>query len=245
MAGNSQPQQPSRSEVPEVVVTRLPQYVRILSRLLQEGTEVVSSQQLGEKLQVTPAQIRKDLSYFGRFGKQGRGAAEWLGVEQRAPVRVGTLSKALGAMGGFVTGSEELCDWLWNRARTQIFSTALPPSVCAAACAAVEIIENEPWRRDHLKMLSDRLRRGIGEIGLPMPPGEMGPIVPVVLHDAAAVLHVAERLQQRGVLVAAIRPPTVPPGTSRLRITLSCAHSEADVSHLLEALSEIVVTAER
>ena len=76
MAGNSQPQQSSRSDVPEVVVTRLPQYVRILSRLLEDGTEVVSSQQLGEKLQVTPAQIRKDLSYFGRFGKQGRGYSD-------------------------------------------------------------------------------------------------------------------------------------------------------------------------
>ena len=113
MVGNSQPQQPSRSEVPEVVVMRLPLYVRILSRLLQEGTEVVSSQQLGEKLQVTPAQIRKDLSYFGRFGKQGRGYSvrhlhdqlrEILGLNSYwnvAVVGVGRLGRAILSYPGF------------------------------------------------------------------------------------------------------------------------------------------------
>ncbi len=113
MVGNSQPQQSSRSEVPEVVVTRLPQYVRILSWLLQEGTEVVSSQQLGEKLQVTPAQIRKDLSYFGRFGKQGRGYSvrhlhdqlrEILGLNSYwnvAVVGVGRLGRAILSYPGF------------------------------------------------------------------------------------------------------------------------------------------------
>ena len=113
MVGNSQPQQYSKSEVPEVVVTRLPQYVRILSRLLQEGTEVVSSQQLGEKLQVTPAQIRKDLSYFGRFGKQGRGYSvrhlhdqlrEILGLNSYwnvAVVGVGRLGRAILSYPGF------------------------------------------------------------------------------------------------------------------------------------------------
>ncbi len=113
MVGNSQPQPYSKSEVPEVVVTRLPQYVRILSRLLEEGTEVVSSQQLGQKLQVTPAQIRKDLSYFGRFGKQGRGYSvrhlhdqlrEILGLNSYwnvAVVGVGRLGRAILSYPGF------------------------------------------------------------------------------------------------------------------------------------------------
>ncbi len=181
----------------------------------------------------------------GVLGESGRGVAEWLKLEDRGIVRVGTLSKAAGALGGFVTGDRSLIDWIWNRARTQVFSTALPPSVCAAACVAFDIIESEPWRRERLAMLSELLRSRLRELGLSMPPASVGPIMAVVLNDAGAALSAAGQLEERGMLVPAIRPPTVPEGTSRLRITLSCAHAEDDVERLSGALADVLATAIR
>jgi 8-amino-7-oxononanoate synthase len=174
----------------------------------------------------------------GVLGEHGRGAAELLGIEDRVTVRVGTLSKALGALGGFVAGPLELIDWLWNRARTQMFSTALPPAVCAAACAALEIVESEPDRRRNLLARCDRFRRQLADAGLQTPAGGIGPIVPVLLQDPRRTVAAAARLEEQGFLVAAIRPPTVPRGTSRLRITLTAAHSDDDLAALLQALVE-------
>lgn len=175
----------------------------------------------------------------GIFGKRGRGIAEWFEVEGRVAVRVGTLSKAIGSLGGFVAGPGPLIDWLWNRARTQIFSTALPPACCAAACAALDIIETEPWRREHLLRISEQLRHGLVQAGLTVPDGCVGPIVPVILHEPEAAVRAQRRLEDRGFLVAAIRPPTVPRGTSRLRISLSSAHSEENLVQLIEALADV------
>lgn len=176
----------------------------------------------------------------GVFGRHGRGVAEWLGVEDRVAVRVGTLSKAVGALGGFVAGPRELIDFLWNRARPQMFSTALPPAVCAAASATVELIEQEPERREHLLALSAFLRSRLAERGIAPLPGSIGPIIPVVLQTPEAAVRAASALEDRGVLVAAIRPPTVPEGTSRLRITLNAAHTREDVDVLVEALSTVL-----
>ena len=176
----------------------------------------------------------------GVFGHHGRGVVELMNVEDSVSVRIGTLSKAVGTLGGFVTGEHRLIDWLWNRARTQIFSTALPPSVCAAACRAIEIIQQEPWRRQRLLALAERLRGGVNEAGLSTIPNGIGPIVPVLLNNPTTAVSAARLLEDRGFLVAAIRPPTVPPGTSRLRITLSCAHSEEDIAYLLQALSVVL-----
>ena len=173
----------------------------------------------------------------GVLGEHGRGASEWLGVEHRVTVRVGTLSKALGALGGFVAGPPELIEWLWNRARTQMFSTALAPSVCAAACAALDIVESEPDRRRDLLARCHRFRRQLAEAGLQTPPDGIGPIIPVLLHDAPYTIAVAAELEERGFLVAAIRPPTVPRGTSRLRITLTAAHTDDDLASLLRAIA--------
>lgn len=181
----------------------------------------------------------------GVLGVEGRGSSEWLEVEDRVTVRVGTLSKGIGALGGFVAGSNRLIEWLWNRARTQMFSTALPPSVCAAACAALDIIETESWRRSHLKALSRQLCDGLAELGQTTPEPVAGPIVPIMLHQPGAALAAAEELEERGILVAAIRPPTVPEGTSRLRIALTCAHEPDDVARLLTTLADILATATR
>ena len=172
----------------------------------------------------------------GVYGAGGRGVAELQGVEHRVAVRVGTLSKGIGALGGFVAGPQFLVDWLWNRARTQIFSTALPPSVCAAAGAAIEIIETEPFRRERLLHLAVELRRRLSTAGIETVRNSTGPIVPVLLQTPDRAMHVARQLEANGFLVGAIRPPTVPQGTSRLRITLSSAHTEADVERLVAAL---------
>jgi 8-amino-7-oxononanoate synthase len=181
----------------------------------------------------------------GVFGSEGRGVAEWLGVESRVNLRVGTLSKGVGALGGFVAGSAKLIDWLWNRARTQMFSTALPAAVCAAACAAIDIIETESWRRMHLRALNRQLNDGLAELGLNAGEPVVGPIVPIVLHHPGAALAAAEELEERGVLVAAIRPPTVPEATSRLRIALTCAHDATDMTRLLAALSDVLAATTR
>ena len=172
---------------------------------------------------------------FGLLGDQGRGAAELLNVESRIAVRSATLSKALGSLGGFVVGSQELTDWLWNRARTQMFSTALPVPLCAAALAALEIVNTEPDRRQRVIQLAEDLRGRLRDSGFEVPVGQ-GPIVPVILGSPEWTLDAAAHLAAAGYLVAAIRPPTVPQGTSRLRITVTAACTEQALSGLVAGL---------
>ena len=175
----------------------------------------------------------------GVWGPGGRGACAAAGVAERVPVRIGTLSKALGCLGGFVCGSQPLVDWLRNHARTQIYSTALPAAVCAAASRAVELLQANPNLPDQVWTVSNRLREGLSKLGLPSWPGSQGPIVPVLITDPERLLAIAEGLIERGQLVAAIRPPTVPRNTSRLRISLSAAHSPSAIDALLDALSQV------
>ena len=176
----------------------------------------------------------------GVFGKLGRGVAELQGVEERIAVRIGTLSKAIGSLGGFVAGSQTLIDFLWNKARTQIYSTALPPSLCAAATAALGIIRAEPSRRDRLHALATRFRDRLHESGILSFAGSEGPIVPIVLQQPEIALKVAERLLADGFLVGAIRPPTVPRGTSRLRVTLHSGLPDDVVANLAQRIGELV-----
>lgn len=173
---------------------------------------------------------------FGILGDHGRGAAELLGVESRIAVRIGTLSKAAGSLGGFVTGPRILTDWLWNRARTQMFSTALPIPICRAAAAALSIISAEPERRHRVVALAAELRRRLRSLDFVVPDG-IGPIVPVILNTPQQAKAAAGHLEQQGFLVAAIRPPTVPHGTSRLRLTVTAACREQDLQELCEALA--------
>lgn len=175
----------------------------------------------------------------GVFGRHGRGLVEEMGVDSRIAVRIGTLSKAAGSMGGFVAGPYHLVEWLWNRARTQMFSTALPPASCAAACAAIEIIRCEPGRRAHLAALSNRLRVRLAADGMSVNAEGIGPVVPVILGTPDATMSVVAQLEKRGFLVAGIRPPTVPEGTSRLRISVTAAHTMDDIEQLTQALCEV------
>jgi len=172
----------------------------------------------------------------GVFGATGRGVAEHFGVEQRIAVRTGTLSKAVGCLGGFVAGSQTLIDYLWNSARTQIYSTALPPAVCAAAEAAITILQQEPDRICELHERSQRFRAELAADGVTVMPGSIGPIVPIVLHDSHRAVILAERLETCGFLVGAIRPPTVPRGTSRLRISISLSVPVEQITNLAAAV---------
>jgi len=174
----------------------------------------------------------------GVLGHRGRGACEVQGVEDRVAVRIGTLSKALGVQGGFVAGSPSLVNYLWNTARTQIYSTALSPPLCAAAVEALKIVETEPQRRVRLAELGQYARQSLREAGAMILPVSTTPILPVLLPDATAAVGLADRLLHRGILVGAIRPPTVPRGTSRLRIVIHSDHSESDLDQLAAAIRE-------
>lgn len=171
----------------------------------------------------------------GAFGPDGRGAASECGVADRVPIRVGTLSKALGSIGGFVAGSRRLVEQLVNAAPTLLYSTSLPPAAAAAARAALRIVAAEPERRRRAHRLADDLRRGLVELGFDVG-RSAGPIVPAVVGEAEPTMDLAGRLHERGFLVAAIRPPTVPAGAARLRISVTAAHDEGDVGGLLGAI---------
>lgn len=182
-----------------------------------------------------------DAHGLGVLGPEGAGSLAHLGVSaQLAPVLMGTLGKALGTAGAFVAGSATLVDALVQFARTYIYTTALPPAVAAATLEALNIARGEPWRRQHLFHLVRRLRAGAEQLGLPLLPSASA-VQPLVLGSAEAALTAAARLAEQGIWVAAIRPPTVPAGGARLRITLSAAHTEADVDRLLEALGRLEV----
>lgn len=171
----------------------------------------------------------------GVYGNDGRGASAELGVADRVPVRVGTLSKALGSIGGFVAGTRRIVDHVRDHAPSLIYSTALPPAAAAAATSALRVSIGEPWRRERCRALGRQLRAGLTALGHRVLPGD-GPIVPIVLGDAVRAVRDAQILRERGFVVAAIRPPTVPAGTSRLRFVTSAAHDEDDVRALLEAI---------
>ena len=174
----------------------------------------------------------------GVFGPRARGVAEMLDVERRVHVRVGTLSKALGSVGGFVCGSRSLVEWLVNRARPYIFSTAGPAAAAAAAIAALEIVEAEPERREHLLCMADDLRSRLTGRGWDVG-RSTSQIVPITVGTADRAVELSERLRSRGLFAPAVRPPTVPEGEACLRISLSCAHTQEMIDQLLESLGEI------
>ena len=178
-----------------------------------------------------------DAHGLGVLGAHGAGSVAAAGLTQReVPVLMGTLGKALGCHGAFVAGSTALIDGLMQLARPHIYTTAMPPALAAAARAAVQIARADDWRREKLRQLIARFRLGADQLGLPLLPSST-PIQPLLLGDAHAALAAALQLERHGVLVGAIRPPTVPQGAARLRITLSAAHEEEHVDRLLDALA--------
>lgn len=180
-----------------------------------------------------------DAHGLGVLGEHGAGSLSALDLGQRdVPVLMATLGKALGCQGAFVAGSAGLIEGLVQAARTYVYTTAMPPAVAAAALAAVRIAREESWRREKLAALIARFREGASELGLPLMPSDTA-IQPLLMGEAEAAMTAARTLEAQGFLVGAIRPPTVPAGKARLRITLSAAHEEAHVDQLLDALAAL------
>ena len=174
----------------------------------------------------------------GIFGPGGAGVVSKLGLVDRVLVQMGTLGKALGGFGAYVAGSQALRDLLINRCRSFIFTTSLPPAIMAMAMAAIDLVEREPERREALwnncRLLSDGLKKmgfSLGEI--------QSPILPLIIGDADKCMQFSEQLLERGVFAQGIRPPTVPPGTSRLRITLMATHTREHIQIALDAFKEV------
>jgi 8-amino-7-oxononanoate synthase len=174
----------------------------------------------------------------GVFGERGSGRCEEEGIDDEVRIRIGTLSKALGSIGGFVAGSRNLIDWLSNRARAYVFSTAAPPAVAAVGLAALEIVRMEPERRKRLQRRAIELRRKLVLSGL-IKPTSLSQIVPVILGDTDRTMAAAAKLRRRGFFVPGIRPPSVPEGQSLLRISLTCLHTEEQIDDLVAALVEV------
>ena len=177
-----------------------------------------------------------DAHGFGVLGEQGGGLVEELNLShQQVPVLVGTLGKSFGTFGAFVAGSEALIESLIQFSRSYIYTTAMPPAIAAATLTSLKILREETWRREKLASLIAQFRRGAEQIGLQLM-NSSTPIQPVVVNDDQKVMQISAVLRDQGFLVGAIRPPTVPVGSGRLRITFSADHSEEQVDQLLAAL---------
>jgi 8-amino-7-oxononanoate synthase len=180
-----------------------------------------------------------DAHGIGVLGKNGGGCAEHFGLDiNQLPILMGTLGKAFGTFGAFVAGSEALIETLIQFSRTYIYTTALPPAVAAATSKSLEIVQRETWRREHLQDLIAQFRRGAEQIGLRLFSSNTA-IQPLLIGAADEAMRWSNALAERGFWISAIRPPTVPANSSRMRITLSAAHSEKQIERLLDALAHV------
>jgi 8-amino-7-oxononanoate synthase len=180
-----------------------------------------------------------DAHGLGVLGERGGGVLEHFGLNQTdVPVLVGTLGKAFGTFGAFVAGSESLIELLIQKARTYIYTTALPPALAEATRASLKIARAESWRREKLQRLTERFRQGAGQLGLELI-SSPSPIQPILVGDSRKATELSEALLAAGLLVSAIRPPTVPPGSARLRVTFSATHEEWQVDRLLNELDRL------
>jgi len=179
-----------------------------------------------------------DAHGFGPLGANGAGIVSHFGLSMDdVPVLIGTLGKSFGTAGAFVAGSEELIETLIQFARPFIYTTSQPPALACATLKSLELLRTEHWRREHLKALIKQFRDGAQAIGLELM-DSFTPIQPILIGDSGRALRLSQMLRERGLMVTAIRPPTVPAGSARLRVTLSAAHSQAQVQLLLEALEQ-------
>lgn len=183
-----------------------------------------------------------DAHGLGVVGATGRGSLEHFGMGiSEVPVLIGTLGKALGTFGAFVAGTEDLVETLIQQARSYIYTTALPPAMAEATRISLRLAQTDQWRRDKLKTLITRFRQGAAELGLPLMES-FTPIQPLLLGKASRAIEVSQMMREAGFLLSAIRPPTVPNGTARLRITFSATHEVEHVERLLEALQNAGAT---
>lgn len=179
-----------------------------------------------------------DAHGFGTLGKNGGGCIEHFGLGQDdVQVLVGTLGKAFGTAGAFVAGSELLIETLIQNARTYIYTTSMPPAIAAATRVSLKLLQAEHWRRERLAELINRFRAGANQLGYQLM-DTSSPIQPIVIGTEESALNLAAWLEQQGVLITAIRPPTVPKGTARLRITFCAEHTEQQIDRLLDLLDQ-------
>ncbi|GIM46875.1 8-amino-7-oxononanoate synthase [Collibacillus ludicampi] len=179
-----------------------------------------------------------DAHATGVLGRRGAGTVEHFDLHGRVHIQMGTLSKAVGAEGGYIAGTHELIEYLRNCARPFIFSTALSPGVIGTALTAIDLIENEPERRARLSLISKRVREELIEMGFRVMSGET-PILPILIGEAERAVEFSHHLEEQGVFAPAIRPPSVPQGTSRIRLTLMATHTDEDVRDILGAFARI------
>ncbi|MEE9357142.1 MAG: 8-amino-7-oxononanoate synthase [Sedimenticolaceae bacterium] len=182
-----------------------------------------------------------DAHGLGVLGSEGRGSTDHFGLGlDDVPILMGALGKAFGTFGAFVAGSDELIETLIQQARSYIFTTALPPAVAEAARASLRLVRSEEWRREHLRELVKKFRSGAEQLGLSLMLSET-PIQPIVAGSSVQALSWSRTLEAQGILVSAIRPPTVPEGGARLRVTLSANHSFQHLDRLLTALEQLKI----
>ncbi len=181
-----------------------------------------------------------DAHGIGVLGAKGQGSLQVAGLDQsQAPVLMGTLGKALGTFGAFVAGSEELIEFLIQRARTYIYTTAMPAAVAEASRVSLRLVQTDDWRRQKLVGLVTRFQQGLTQLGI-QPVNSTTPIQPILLGDSQRAMEVSMGLKQRGFWVTAMRPPTVAKGTARLRVTFSASHQDSHVDRLLDALDQLL-----
>ena len=182
--------------------------------------------------------LADDAHGFGVLGEQGRGSLAHFGIDSPRIIHMATLGKAAGVSGAFVAAEQVVIDTLVNHARSYVYTTATPPALASALLESLTLIGQGAALREHLRGLVVQLRNGLADLRWKLMPSDTA-IQPLLIGDNQAALALSEALRERGIWVAAIRPPTVPHGTARLRITLSAAHSENDVEQLIGALHEL------
>lgn len=181
-----------------------------------------------------------DAHGFGVLGKNGGGSSEYFGLDQQQlPILMATFGKGLGTFGAFVAGSHALIETLIQFSRSYIYTTAIPPSIAASTRAGLRLLQTENWRRQHLAELISYFKHEAALLNLPLMKSETA-IQPLLVGDDDAALALSAALEAKGFWVSAIRPPTVPAGSARLRITLSAAHSKEQVEQLLQTLAKLM-----
>ena len=182
-----------------------------------------------------------DAHGFGVLGETGAGLVEQQKLtSDEVPVLMATLGKAAGTAGAFVAGDQDLIEYLIQSARTYVFTTAMPPAIAAAGRMSLRLIQEEPWRREQLQQNIKQFKQGAETLGLAMMPSETA-IQPILIGSSATALKASQQLQEKGILVTAIRPPTVPKNEARLRVTLSASHTSLQIEQLLDALAAVFV----
>jgi 8-amino-7-oxononanoate synthase len=180
-----------------------------------------------------------DAHGIGVLGKNGRGSLSHQSLQSRdVPIYMATLGKAFGTAGAFIAAAEDVIEYLIQTARSYIYTTAMPAALAEASRAALRQLRQDDWRREHLQALITQFKQGAAERSIELMPSDTA-IQPILVGDTGRAVALSQQLFDQGILITAIRPPTVPEGTARLRVTLSAAHSKAQIDRLLDALNSI------